>query len=82
MAHPNPTDLDIRMQEHTRRVDAANQNGWQRATPPGARWRATLATSIAAMTGRLALSTLGPVANSSALDRDVAVAGNSVFGAA
>jgi hypothetical protein len=82
MAHPNTTDLDLRMQEHTRRANAANQTGWQRATPPGARRRATLATFLGAMTGRLAQSTLGSAAKTSAVDRDVAVAGNSVYGAA
>jgi len=47
-------ELDVRMQEHNRRVDDANSNGWLRSSPASAKRKMTLGAVLSAVGTRLA----------------------------
>lgn len=78
----HPTDLDIRTQEHNRRVDSVNRYGWQRANPIRPGRSMTAGAVLAAVATRLSLSS--PVREDRGIDtsQDGAVTGNAALGAA
>lgn len=78
----HPADLDIRTQEHTRRVDDVNRFGWQRPTAIRAGRKTTVGAVLAGVATRLALSMPTREARAIDVSRDVAVTGNAALGSA
>jgi len=78
----HPTDLDIRTQEHHRRVDAINRSGWLRPNSVRPGRRAAAGAVLAAVATRLSLN--APVREGRGIDTslDGASTGNVALGAA
>jgi hypothetical protein len=80
MSHPDPNDLDIRIQEHNRRVADVNRYGWLRSNPIRTGRSTTVGTVLAAVVTRLATSTSVCEGSQTEASLDGTVTGNAALG--